>query len=109
MTPGTYNNSQNVTDAIEQLEYAKRTASFIEKQMREVHAMNNANKKIRSYSNLLFKPKQEVPQVFLIIQKLCQLILEVYLKNYLLIHHQWKKPIKRQKNLLIGNKVFQKK
>lgn len=27
-------------------------------------------------------------QVFLIIQKLCQLILEVYLKNYLLIQHQ---------------------
>lgn len=46
LTPGTYNNSQNVTDAIEQLEYAKRTASFIEKQMREVHGNEYANKEI---------------------------------------------------------------
>lgn len=46
LTPGTYNNSQNVTDAIEQLEYAKRTASFIEKQMREVYGNEYANKEI---------------------------------------------------------------
>ncbi len=46
LTPGTYNNSQNVTDAVEQLEYAKRTASFIEKQMREVHGNEYANKEI---------------------------------------------------------------
>lgn len=46
LTPGTYNNSQNVTDAIEQLEYAKRTASFIEKQMRKVHGNEYANKEI---------------------------------------------------------------
>lgn len=46
LTPGTYNNSQNVTDAIEQLEYAKRTASFIEKQMREVHGNEYVNKEI---------------------------------------------------------------
>lgn len=46
LTPGTYNNSQNVTDAIEQLEYTKRTASFIEKQMREVHGNEYANKEI---------------------------------------------------------------
>lgn len=46
LTPGTYNNSQNVTDAIEQLEYAKRTSSFIEKQMREVYGNEYANKEI---------------------------------------------------------------